>query len=286
MGNQKLIKFSERIFYLSASHETDRPILGAIIGDQHVLMVDGGNSPKHINLFYKELADHGIPKPSFVVLTHWHWDHIFGLSQFNIPIIAHIKTANHMLRLQGLKWDDASLNERVQTGKETSFCAEMIKKEFKDKRDIQICMPNILFEDKLFIDLGNLTCQIEHVGGDHSDDSTVIYVQDEQFLFLGDCNSCDIYSEKRQYTKANVVPLLERLERFQAQWYLHSHSEPINRTEFLQENRECRSILESLNKHGEHLDLICKDVQPIFGRNLTQDDLEFIQYFINGKNSN
>lgn len=284
MANQKLIKFSERTYYLSPTHKTDRPILGAIIGDRHVLMIDGGNSPQHVDLFLKELAQNGINMPSFVVLTHWHWDHIFGLSKLNIPIIAHRKTAEHMYYLQGLKWDDDSLETRVQEGEEISFCADMMKKEFGSNLDeLEIVLPTILFDDQLTIDLGNLTCKIVHVGGDHAEDSSIIYIEEEKFMFLGDCNSCDIYSEKRKYTAENLLPLLNSLEDFPAEWYLHSHSEePISRNTFLQENKECRSIIDSIEKYGNKLNKIINEMQSVFGRELTRDDVEFVQYFLNG----
>jgi glyoxylase-like metal-dependent hydrolase (beta-lactamase superfamily II) len=42
------------------------------------------------------------------------------------------------------------------------------------------------FEDEVQIDLGGITCIIKHVGGDHADDSVVIYIKEEKILFLGD----------------------------------------------------------------------------------------------------
>lgn len=283
MTKQKFVKFSDRIYYLQASHETDRPILGVIVGDRHVLMIDGGNSPKHIELFLKELENNRIKKPDFVVLTHWHWDHIFGLSELAIPVIANEKTVQQMLFMKGLKWDDSSLDDRVRKGEEISFCADMIKKEFKSNRDaIQITIPTIIFNKVLTIDLGNVTCRVELVGGDHAPDSSVIFIEEESFLFLGDCNSCDIYAEKRKYTKDKILPLLAKLEDFQAAWYLHSHSEPIDRSIFLQENLECRAIIESISKNGNNLPVIAEDVKAAFRRNLTKEDVEFVHYFING----
>ena len=44
-------KISNRIFYLPSMEETDRPVLGYIKGDRYSLMVDAGNSPKHVSLY-------------------------------------------------------------------------------------------------------------------------------------------------------------------------------------------------------------------------------------------
>lgn len=281
---QKLIEFSNRIYYMTPSHDTDRPILGAIVGEQHVLMIDGGNSPQHVEEFLLKLAKRGIKTPSLVVITHWHWDHIFGLSKLNMPIIAQNKTIKQIDYLRGLSWDLSSLNGRVQTGEEISFCAEMMVKEFGDALEgIKIKKPTIGFERELFIDLGNLICKIDHIGGDHADDSTVIYIEEEKFLFLGDSTSCDIYSKKRKYTAEKLIPLMNRLEEYRADWYLHSHADaPTPRHEFLQENRECRAILESLHHYTHDIHAFYQEIQPVFGRALTEEDKEFIQYFLNG----
>lgn len=62
-----------------------------------------------------------------------------------------------------------------------------MKKEYELISDIKITSPDIVFADKLLFALGGINCVIERVGGDHSPDSTVIYVAEEGVLFLGDC---------------------------------------------------------------------------------------------------
>ncbi len=51
---------------------------------------------------------------------------------------------------------------------------------------------------------------------------------------------------------------------------------------FLQENRECRAIVDSMKVHGNNLQLVIDDVKSVFGRDLTPEDIGFVQYFING----
>ncbi|WP_147534835.1 MBL fold metallo-hydrolase [Bacillus marasmi] len=281
---QKLIKFSNHLYYLTPSHVTDRPVLGAIVGKKHVLMVDGGNSPNHVELFLRELEKQGVKPPSLVLLTHWHWDHIFGLSELSIPIIAQNKTIEKIKYLSGLSWDLASLNYRVQTDEEISFCADMMKKEYGESiEQIQVVHPTIGFNKELYLDLGDLSCRIEHVGGDHAEDSTIIYIEEERFMFLGDSTSCDIYAKKRKYTAGKLIPLMNRLEEYEAEWYLHSHTDaPITRQQFIQENQECRAIMNSIHKLGRDFLSIEQEVQSVFGRELTEDDKELLRYFLNG----
>lgn len=42
-----LIQITDRIWYLPACEENDRPVLGYIRGDQYTLQIDAGASPAH-----------------------------------------------------------------------------------------------------------------------------------------------------------------------------------------------------------------------------------------------
>ena len=49
------------------------------------------------------------------------------------------------------------------------------------------------------IDLGGITCIVEHVGGVHAPDSSIIYVVEDKVLFLADCVYQDFYSGEWSY---------------------------------------------------------------------------------------
>src|SRR5699024_10896015 len=107
--------------------------------------------------------------------------------QMNMLTIAHEKTKTQLKKIMDYEWSDEALDDRVEIGLEHQFCSEMIKKEFGVDRNITITLPNITFKEELEIDLGGIRCVIKHVGGDHSDDSSLIFVEEEKVLFLGDC---------------------------------------------------------------------------------------------------
>ena len=51
------------------------------------------NSEEHAQLFLEMLKEQNVSNPDFVALTHWHWDHIFGLSVLrNALTISHAET--------------------------------------------------------------------------------------------------------------------------------------------------------------------------------------------------
>mgnify|MGYP003329295852 CR=1 FL=1 len=41
--------------------------------------MDAGNSSDHVEKFYNGLRDLSLKLPDFTVITHWHWDHTFGM---------------------------------------------------------------------------------------------------------------------------------------------------------------------------------------------------------------
>lgn len=232
---QTLEKLNRRFWYQTPVSETDRPILGAVVGDRITLMIDAGNSKAHAQLFLSELEKQRIPSPSMVALTHWHWDHIFGLHALDIPSLASRLTKSEMEKLIPYRWTDDALDERVKSGVEIEFCASAIKKEYGKDRSIKIKLPDITFENKLEIDLGGVTCQLQQVGGDHSPDSVVVYIKEEKILFLGDAIYANLYASKWNYTADSVLQLMDALDQFDADTYILSHGTAISKSEYQEE---------------------------------------------------
>ncbi len=280
---QQIKQIGARFYYQTPVSETDRPILGMVVGDEKSLMIDAGNSENHARYFLEELSDRGLKRPDMVVLTHWHWDHIFGLSALRDTVsISSLQTKEEMAKLIPLSWSDAALDQRVAEGTEIEFCATAIKKEFVDHRDITITLPHVTFEGKLAIDLGGVTCVLQHVGGNHAADSVVVYLKEEKILFLGDCFYPDIFSSKTNYTVKTTNRLLDVLEGFEAEWVILSHGEAIQIEAFRKEVKLLRtvsSIAEACSGNQQEMQRSFKDS---VGRELKEEELEVVQEFANG----
>ena len=76
MGLKNLTK---NIYFLPHEPEVDRPMLAYVKGDKFSLAVDAGYSKKHVQDFYRALRSCDLKEPDFTVITHWHYDHTFGL---------------------------------------------------------------------------------------------------------------------------------------------------------------------------------------------------------------
>ncbi|MGG1168630.1 MBL fold metallo-hydrolase [Bacillus mycoides] len=281
---QQIKKIGNSFRYMTPVSETDRPILGMVVGKEKTLMIDAGNSEAHAQLFLEMLKEQNISNPDFVALTHWHWDHIFGLPVLqNALSIAHFETKKEMNTLVSHEWSDEALDARVKEGTEIEFCADCIKKEFSEKpRNIQILPPSLTFQKQLELDLGDVTCVLEHVGGDHSHDSVVIYIKEEKILFLGDCIYADIFSAKRNYTTKRTFKLIQELEKFDAETYILSHGTAINRDEFLQEIHLLKTVGTYTETHKGDEEKIKAAYKKELDRELNEDEIETITYFVNG----
>ncbi|BBP93463.1 hypothetical protein BsIDN1_70810 [Bacillus safensis] len=177
-------KIGQRFWYITPISLTDRPILGMVAGNNKTLMIDAGNSEDHANYFIQRTLKHENAKPDMVVLTHWHWDHIFGLPALPDTVsIASAQTRKEMEELVPFSWSDEAIDERVREGTEIEFCAKAIKEEYQGHRDIQVVLPDVTFDRRIEIDLGGVTCIVQHVGGDHAADSVIVYVKEEKILF-------------------------------------------------------------------------------------------------------
>ena len=276
-------KIGQSFWYITPVSLTDRPILGMVAGNNKTLMIDAGNSEDHANYFIQKTLEHENASPDMVVLTHWHWDHIFGLPALPDTVsIASAKTRKEMEKLVPFSWSDEAIDERVREGTEIEFCAKAIKEEYQGHRDIQVVLPDVTFDRRIEIDLGGVTCIVQQVGGDHAADSVIVYVKEEKILFLGDCIYPKMYAEKVHYTVKEILRLLDELEAFDADTYIPSHQRPWTKKEFHQETDKLRMIAKFTDQCGGDKQKITKEYQHYVNRELKEDELETIDYFVNG----
>jgi glyoxylase-like metal-dependent hydrolase (beta-lactamase superfamily II) len=279
---QHFKQLTSRIRYQTPVSETDRPILAVVRGEKHQLMIDAGNSSAHAALFLEEMKKHNLGSPDLLALTHWHWDHIFGMKHLCLPSMATQQTITRMKEVQPYAWTDAALQERMDQGIEIPFCADAIKLEFGTTRDIEVVLPTIGFTGQLEIDLGGVQCQLIEVENDHSPGSLLVYIPEERVVFLGDAMYADIFSAKWNYTVERTTRLLAAIDRLEADYYVWSHGEAMSKSEFEEEVNMLRRAIRVTEATGGRL----KDMRILYaeetGRSLTEDETETLIYFANG----
>jgi len=224
--NDNIKQIAEKVYYMTPG-DNDRPALGYIICGASSIMIDSGNSPAHAKLFISELQKRELKYPDHLVLTHWHWDHIFGSASINATVVAHNITAEKIKGLKKLTWTDEEFAKRIDSRQEIKFCRDNMKNELGNISSNMIKSPNITFDKHTLLGKGDDRVEIIHVGGDHSKDSVVIYSPSENVIFLGDCIYTSVYTKTPCYTKSKFIPILNKLLSLDADMYIDSHSEDI-----------------------------------------------------------
>ena len=173
-----LERLTERIWVYPYEEERDRPNLSYIRGDRWSMAVDAGHSAEHTQEFYRALEESGLPLPMLTVLTHWHWDHTFGMHAVHGLCLANERTNQYL---------EAFRDRLAAEG--TAFFLEMdkrIRNEYADGRPVIVTPADLVFKGEMLLDAGCCPIRVFQAESPHTDDSTLIEVPGEKVLILGD----------------------------------------------------------------------------------------------------
>ena len=280
MNNSLLNRLTPNVYWTQPDPDTDRPVLGVVAGKRALLLVDAGNSTAHAHQVMSVLSEEGLRLPAYVVLTHWHWDHIFGGPAFDCPLIAYAETGAQIEEMAGWSWSDAALDQRVQQGIEIPFCRDMMMKELPDPRDRVLRPVDIHFSGQLDIDLGGVTARCLHVGGDHASDASIVYIPEQRVAFLSDCLYPDIYARLPKYSPMTFFNLSVRLQGLGAEWYVMGHHDaPLSRDEFMRQINRMELIGECVMMNGRDRAGTIAGLAAEGIESLDEFDIEFIENF-------
>ncbi|HET9302298.1 MAG TPA: MBL fold metallo-hydrolase [Propionibacteriaceae bacterium] len=149
--------------YLAVA-EPDSVNLGLIVGSQWSLLVDTGSSPAQGRTVRASLAAVTVRPLTAVVVTHWHYDHAFGLGAFaDVPRIAH-----ESLHVRLSSAEAAAEGERLGVDPQ------------------ELGQPSVEIAVATAVELGDRRVEIAHLGRGHTDGDIVVVVPDVDVLFAGD----------------------------------------------------------------------------------------------------
>jgi len=220
----ELAKITEHVYWMPPG-PPDRPSVCAVVGDSHTLMLDAGSSATHARGFLGALFAETGTHPSMVVYTHSHWDHVLGGAEVGGIVIAQALTAEVLIELAERDWTDEALDRRVAAGLSSPQHAADVKAEMPAPRTVEVVRANITFRDRIDIDLGGVGVCVRHVGGDHSADSSVMSIEPDGVLFLGDCVSA---SPQGAMTAESAFCLRDAILGFDATHYVEGHHESVS----------------------------------------------------------
>jgi glyoxylase-like metal-dependent hydrolase (beta-lactamase superfamily II) len=196
-------QISDHVWWLPPG-PPDRPSLCAVVGTRWTLALDAGSSRAHTSEFLAGLPE----RPAAVAYTHSHWDHVFGGVEIDGIVIAQSLTAGRLEEMAVVDWNDEA------------NVSDAIRQELPAPRVVEIVPADIVFTERIELDLGGARVAVEHVGGDHCDDACVMLVEPDALLFLGDCLSA---SPSDVLTVERALPLYDRILSYSAERYVEGH---------------------------------------------------------------
>lgn len=138
--------------------------IGVVAGPSGCLVVDTGSSPAQgaeIRLRAEELT--GVPVVGAVV-THWHYDHLYGVAGFaGLPTWAHETVPAWLDRPEARR---ASAALGVEHG--------------------SLALPSDTFSLARVLDAGGRRVEVVHFGRGHTDGDVAVIVPDADVIFAGD----------------------------------------------------------------------------------------------------
>ncbi|MBQ6060543.1 MAG: MBL fold metallo-hydrolase [Clostridia bacterium] len=182
----ELKRLNEHIWYMPSEEERDRPNLCYVKGSRLGLAVDAGHSAAHVQEFYALLEKESLPLPDITVLTHWHWDHTFGMHAVHGLTLANERTDRYL----------AEWKEKIEKNGPGEFLAihESIRREYPAGTEVTVRTADMVFSGEMTLDLGGCTVKVLQAEAPHTDDSTLVYAENDRVLFVGDSTCHDFFT--------------------------------------------------------------------------------------------
>ena len=152
----------------------------------------------------------GVPV-KYLIITHYHGDHIFGIKPFKDLCVL-----------------SSELTSKIMTNDETKTrYAEFIKgvaKEGPIGEGIEYIVPTLLFKDKLTIQDEDLHIKIHHTGG-HTAGSSFISFPHEKVVFAGDLifENTFPYAGDPTCDPELLINALKKMQEINADIYIPGH---------------------------------------------------------------
>lgn len=230
---KKLVKVSRRVYYLTGENSTDRPYLYYIKGENYSVVIDAGNSKNHVEEFYNAIKAENMPLPHYTILTHWHWDHTFGIPYVQGKTIANVLTNQKLEEVRQWKWTLLEMKKREEAGSDIAFCNECIRKEYDDLTKIKVIPADIGISSVMQLDLGDIKVSLIPRDSTHSRDALFVHIPKEKMLFIGDADCEDYYEEAGTYNQSRLKSLISFIENLEFEYNMLGHDEPTTKEEVL-----------------------------------------------------
>ncbi|MCK4765038.1 MAG: MBL fold metallo-hydrolase [Candidatus Aminicenantes bacterium] len=251
-----------------------------LVTGEGVLVVDSGNGPGEGRMIVEKIKEKTGKPIKYVVITHYHFDHTWGLSEFPkaAEIIAHTNCAKNITNFsekdrkevleEGLPGDIEKLGKKIvkleqenNPGlKEEKKKLERLKQEIEEVKRTKVVCPTTTFNKKKSIILGGEKVEIIYPGRTHTDGSIIVYFPGKKAVVMGDIlfhGYHPFIDERAGSDTANWIVFLKQLSKWNIEKVIPGHGRLTGKEAFkhqVQYLTDLRNLVKEAVKKGLSLE--------------------------------
>ncbi len=169
----QLVQVTGNVFVIPDKRRNLVPNIGIIVGDESVMVIDTGMGPVNAEVVLAEVEKVTDKPVSYLAITHFHPEHGMGAQSF--PADTRIVVPM------------AQKQELAEKGSDyIKFFSGMSPEIAGLLEDVELIEPDLAFESKMEIDLGNLQVQLLHFERAHTRGDLFVFLPQQKLLFGGD----------------------------------------------------------------------------------------------------
>ncbi|RUM47459.1 MAG: MBL fold metallo-hydrolase [Hydrogenothermus sp.] len=186
-----------------------------VLTNEGWVVIDSFSSPKLAKQFIKQLKNIKNIPVKYLIITHYHLDHSFGMSAYKeAKIVAH-----------------KNLKKDIQNSNMENY-KEMLNKTFDNLfKNVEFLNINIPIDKKTSIKVGNLTFEIFPLPNTHTHTDILIYIPETKELFAGDIvfyNRIPFIGDKHSNSK-NWLKVLKQIKKMEISKIYNGHNKPLDK---------------------------------------------------------
>ena len=205
----------------SAANEGHTSNAGFVVTDEGVVVFDTLGTPSLGNALLQKIRSITDKPVKYVVLSHYHADHIYGLQAFrdetNASIVAQEKALDYTA---AGNTDDEAAGPRLEQRREA--LAPWVN------ADTRIVLPGVAFKVAAELRLGGHHLQLVYAGPAHSMSDLMMLVMPERVLFAGDIvqNGRIPFMASAAVNTSNWLLVLQEVATFDPRFIIPGHGKP------------------------------------------------------------
>ena len=203
-------------------------------------------------------------KPKFIVITHYHLDHVIGNSVFDssISIITSERTLNNIKvennkRIEDIRTTSSEEIEKMEESLTNEKDEEKRKEIENDLNFIKLVkeegftlrLPDLCFREELILHRKDRDLHIRTFQKAHTDGDVVVYVPDDEVLFAGDLLFARSDPWLGSGDPEGWISVIDKLLTMNFKTVVPGHGTLASKKEFSLEKKYIREIIQLAKNH-------------------------------------